>query len=101
MKVFQDPSFHETFRVLPVHFRVIGSGTELAHPTRPRLMFVGEARDRQTMVGHVELTPDGHLRWNWVRLHLIFRAMQFTLIHHEPLQVCGEGGQTLWRYIFI
>jgi hypothetical protein len=37
-------------------------------------------RDGQTMVGRVEMTPDGHLRWRWVRLHLIFRVMQFTLI---------------------
>lgn len=75
IKMFQDPAFHETFRVLPVQFRVIGPEKDPDHPTRPRLIFVGEVRDGQTMFGRVEMTPYGHLRWKWV---------------------CGEGNQTLW-----
>lgn len=94
--MFQDPSFHETFRVLPVHFRIIGTEKEPDHPTRPRLIFAGEVRDGQTMWGRVEMMPDGHLRWKWVRLYIYI----FVLCS-SPLQVCGEGGQTLWRYIFI
>src|SRR6267154_4104121 len=80
IKMFQDPSFHETFRVLPVQFRVIGDEEDPDHPTRPCLIFVGDVRDGQTMYGRVQMTPDGHLRWKWVRLHIIFHAMQFTLI---------------------
>jgi hypothetical protein len=34
-------------------------------------MFAGEVRDGQTMVGRVEMTPDEHLRWKWVRLRII------------------------------
>jgi hypothetical protein len=70
--VFQNPSFHETFRVSPVHFRVIGTEQDPDYPTRPRLVFAGEARDQTTTVGRVEMTLDGHLRWKWVRLHLYF-----------------------------
>lgn len=66
--------------MLPVQFRVIGAEEDPDHPARPRLIFVGEVRDGQTMFGRVEMTPDGHLRWKWVRLHFIFPAMQFTLI---------------------
>ncbi|KAI9508422.1 hypothetical protein F5148DRAFT_913787 [Russula earlei] len=73
--IFRDPLFSETFRVLPVHFRVIGTEPDHGHPGRPRLMFAGEVRDGQTMVGSVEMTPDEHLRWKWV---------------------CGETGQALW-----
>jgi hypothetical protein len=73
--LFRDPAFHETFRVLPVHFRVIGSERDPDRPTRPRLIFAGEVRDGQTMVGRVEMMPDGHLRWKWVRVCLVFRAM--------------------------
>ncbi|KAI0252115.1 hypothetical protein BJV78DRAFT_1125038 [Lactifluus subvellereus] len=73
--VFRDPEFREVFRVLPVHFRVIGTERDPDHATRPRLMFAGEVRDGQTMVGRVEMTPDEHLRWKWV---------------------CGENGQTIW-----
>ena len=80
IKVFQDPTFHETFRVLPVHFRLIGAEMDPDYPTRPRLMFAGEVRDGQTMLGRVEMTPEGHLRWKWVRLHIILRSMQSTLI---------------------
>ena len=58
--------------MLPVYFHIIGTEEDPGYPTRPRLMFVGEVRDGQTMVGRVEMTPDGHLRWKWVRLHLIF-----------------------------
>lgn len=78
MTLFRDPAFHETFRVIPVHFRVIGTEKDPDHPTRPRLIFAGEVRDGQTMVGRVEMVPEGHLRWKWVRLRLIFGAM-FTL----------------------
>lgn len=69
--VFRDPEFREEFRVLPVHFRVIGTEHDPYHVARPRLMFAGEVRDGQTMVGRVEMTPDEHLRWKWVRLRII------------------------------
>ena len=39
---------------------------------------MGEVRDGQTMVGRVEMTPDGHLRWKWVCLHRSF----FVLCSH-------------------
>jgi hypothetical protein len=56
--------------VIPVRFRVIGAEEEPDHPTRPRLIFVGEVRDMwQTMVGRIEKTPDPC--WKWVRLRLI------------------------------
>jgi hypothetical protein len=63
-----------------VQFRVIGNKEDPDHPTRPHLIFVGEVRDGQTMFGRVEMTSDGHLRWKWVRLRLVFPAMPFTLI---------------------
>ena len=90
--MFQEPWFQVTFRVLPVQFRALGAADDPDHPTRPRLVFIGDVRDGQTMYGRVGMTPDGHLRWKWVRLLLIFPAMQFTLIRiRNPLQVCGEG----------
>jgi hypothetical protein len=58
-----------------VQFRVIGAEKDPDHPATPRLLFAGEVRNGQTMVGRVEMTPDGHLRWRWVRLHLILRVM--------------------------
>ncbi|KAH8997404.1 hypothetical protein EDB92DRAFT_2101458 [Lactarius akahatsu] len=67
--------FRDTFRVLPVYFRVIGFEEDPERPTRPRLVFAGEGRDEQTMIGRVQMTPDEHLRWKWV---------------------CGEGGQAVW-----
>ena len=57
--------------MIPVHLRVIGPGEDLEHPTRPRLHFAGEVRDGQTMSGFVEMTPEDHLRWKWVRLRSI------------------------------
>ncbi|KAH9044592.1 hypothetical protein EDB85DRAFT_2070730 [Lactarius pseudohatsudake] len=72
---FWDPGFRETFRVLPVYFRVIGFEEDPERPTRPRLVFAGEGRDEQTMIGRVQMTPDEHLRWKWV---------------------CGEGGEAVW-----
>jgi hypothetical protein len=76
--MFRDPMFTETFRVLPVHLRIIGTEEDPEYPTRPRLMFAGEVRDGQTMVGRVEMTPDGHLRWKWVRSSFTF-AVLFAL----------------------
>jgi hypothetical protein len=82
--------------VLPVHLRIIGAEEDLEHPsTRPRLLFAGEVRDGQTMVGRVEMTPDGHLRWKWVRF--VFCAVLFALSCPRTFQVCGEAGQALWR----
>jgi len=76
--MFRDPTFNETFRVLPVHLRVVGVEEDSEHPTRPRLVFAGEVRDGQTMVGRVGMMPDGHLRWKWVRLRFIFHAVPFA-----------------------
>ncbi|KAH9080329.1 hypothetical protein EDB83DRAFT_2513237 [Lactarius deliciosus] len=75
ISIFQDLRFRDTFRVLPVYFRVIGFEEDPEHPTRPRLFFAGEVRDGQTMIGRTEMTPDEHLRWKWV---------------------CGKGGQAVW-----
>jgi hypothetical protein len=72
MTMLQDPEFHETFHVLPVHLRIIGTEKDPDRPTRPCLIFGGEVWDGQTMVGRVEMMPEGHLRWKWVRLRLIF-----------------------------
>jgi hypothetical protein len=95
--MFRDPTFNETFRVLPVHLRVIGAEEDPEHPTRSRLVFAGEVRDGQTMVGRVEMTPDGHLRWKWVRSCFMFSAVLFALGCPPIFQVCGESGQALWR----
>jgi hypothetical protein len=69
--MFRDLMANEAFRVLPVHFRVIGiepdPNPDPDRPSRPRLIFAGEVRDGQTMVGRVEMTPEGHLRWKWAR----------------------------------
>lgn len=69
--MFRNPGFSETFRVIPVHFRIIGTEEDPEHPNRPRMLFAGEVRDGQTMVGRVEMTPDKHLRWKWVRSRFI------------------------------
>jgi len=83
--MFRDPRFTETFRVIPVHLRVIGTEPDPNQPTTPpRLHFVGEVRDGQTMVGLVEMTPDDHLRWKWVRLWFILHSM------HCSLQLCPQ-----------
>ena len=66
--MFRELMTDEAFRVLPVHFRVLGIDPKSIHPTRPGLIFAGEVRDGQTMVGRVDMTPEGHLRWKWVRL---------------------------------
>jgi hypothetical protein len=98
--MFQDPKLVETFRVLPVHLRIIGTEQTSEHPARPRLFFAGEVRDGQTMVGRVEMTLDGHLRWKWVRLRFTFvpRCLLQVQFAHPTFQVCGEAGQALWRY---
>lgn len=87
--------------MLPVHFRVIGAEEDPDYPNRPRLFFAGEVRDGQTMVGRVEMTPDGHLRWKWVRLASRFLCCFPFQLTSRTLQVCGEAGQTLWRYTLI
>lgn len=56
--------------MLPVYFRIIGFGEDPLHPTRPPLVFAGEVRDGETMLGRAQMTPDNHLRWKWVRLHI-------------------------------
>jgi hypothetical protein len=63
------------FRVLPVHFRIIGVQADPEHAARPCLRFAGEVRDGQTMAGRVEMTPDEHLRWSWVRLRILIRYL--------------------------
>ena len=68
--MFQDPGFRDSFRVLPVYFRVIGFEEDPGCPTRPHLIFAGEVRDGQTMIGQTEMTPDDQLRWKWVRLYI-------------------------------
>jgi hypothetical protein len=68
--MFQEPGFRDAFRVLPVYFRVIGFEEDPERPTRPRLIFAGEVRDGETMIGRAEMTPDEHLRWKWVRLRI-------------------------------
>jgi len=75
LSLFQDPGFRDIFRVLPVYFRIVGSGEDPESPNRPRLFFAGEVRDGQAMIGQTEMTPDGQLRWKWT---------------------CGEGGQAIW-----
>ncbi|KAI9464950.1 hypothetical protein BJY52DRAFT_1202512 [Lactarius psammicola] len=67
ISMFQDSRFRDAFRVLPVYFRVIGFEEDPERPNRPRLVFAGEVRDGQTMIGRIEMTPDEHLRWKWVR----------------------------------
>lgn len=74
--LFRDPRFTETFRVIPVHLRVIGLGEDPERPNRSRLLFAGEVRDGQTMTGFVEVTPDGHLRWKWVRFFTFYLLQQ-------------------------
>ncbi|KAI0260673.1 hypothetical protein BC834DRAFT_831460 [Gloeopeniophorella convolvens] len=73
--MFQDPGFREVFRVLPMHFRIIGTDPDPERPHRPRLVFTGGVRDGQTLIGRVEMTPDDHVRWKWVS---------------------GEDGQAIW-----
>ncbi|KAI9443387.1 hypothetical protein H4582DRAFT_1808368 [Lactarius indigo] len=75
ISMFQDPRFRDAFRVIPMYFRIIGFEEDPERPTRPRLLFAGDVRGGQTMIGRIEMTPDEHLRWKWV---------------------CGEGGQTIW-----
>src|SRR6266702_1122398 len=70
ISMFQDLRFRDAFRVLPVYFRIIGSEEDPEHPTRPRLVFAGEVRDGESMIGRIEMTPDEHLRWKWVRLRV-------------------------------
>ena len=72
--------------MLPVHLRIIGTVQDPEHPTRPRLLFAGEVRDGQTMVGHVEMLPEEHLRWKWVRLCLSHsrHAVRFSVLT-DPL----------------
>jgi hypothetical protein len=65
---FQEPEFRDVFRVFPVRLRVIGTERDPKHVTRPRLVFVGDVWDGQRMMGRVEMTPDEHLSWKWVRL---------------------------------
>ena len=96
--MFQDPQLVETFRVLPVHLRIIGTEQTSERPARPRLLFAGEVRDGQTMVGRVEMTLDGHLRWGWVRLRFTFVPRCLLQFAHPTFQICGEAGQALWRY---
>ena len=77
--MFQDPGFRDVFRVLPVYFRVVGFADDPESPTRPRLIFAGEVRDGQTMFGQTKMTPDGQLRWNWVRLHIYGQHQLLTI----------------------
>ncbi|SRR6266702_1647175 len=74
ISMFQDLRFRDAFRVLPVYFRIIGSEEDPEHPTRPRLVFAGEVRDGESMIGRIEMTPDEHLRWKWVRLRVCILA---------------------------
>ena len=86
--MFRDPRFNETFRVIPVHLRVIGAEPDPKYPTTPRLRFVGEVRDGQTMVGLVEMTPDEHLRWKWVRICFIMVcAVRFSFLPTNVLDM--------------
>jgi hypothetical protein len=77
--MFQDPGFRDLFRVLPVFLRVVGSVEDPESPTRPQLIFAAEVRDGQTMWGRTEMTPDGQLRWKWVRLHIYCQYQLLTI----------------------
>ena len=65
---FQGPEFRDVLRVLPVRLRIIGTERDPKHVTRPRLMFAGDVSSGQTIMGRIEMTPDEHLDWKWVRL---------------------------------
>ena len=85
--------------MLPVYFRVIGFEDDPEHPTRPHLIFVGDVRDGETMIGRIEMTPDEHLRWKWVRLCINAYWRHRFCLHF--IQVCGEGEQSVWRYLIL
>jgi hypothetical protein len=58
--------------MIPVQLRIIGTENDADCSTRPRLIFAGDVRDGQTLLGRVEMMPEGHLRWKWVHLRFIF-----------------------------
>ena len=93
-KIFQEPTFQEIFRVIPVQLRIIGTENDADRPTRPRLIFAGDVRDGQTLVGRVEMMPEGHLRWKWVRLFVPFCLLEFTDEPFRPAEkrVKQSGG---------
>ncbi len=98
MSMFQDPGFGDAFRVLPVYFRVIGFEEDPEHPTRPRLVFAGDVRDGRTMMGRIEMTPDEHLRWKWVRLRIC--ACWRYLLPTNFSRCAGRAGRQSGGIIF-
>ncbi|EIN11540.1 hypothetical protein PUNSTDRAFT_98672 [Punctularia strigosozonata HHB-11173 SS5] len=64
--IFEEPDFMEAFRSFHVAMRILGTEDDPQHPGRPKIKFGGDVDGHATMVGHVELGPDDHIRWSFV-----------------------------------
>lgn len=74
--IFEDPDFGEVFRSLEFTLRVTKTTTDINHPTRPAIHFVGEMPDVSTsMRGTVNMTPDDQIHWHFVYFFILHDAI--------------------------
>lgn len=82
--LFAEQTFSEAVHVLTVPLRVsaIGSPANPAFPDRPTLSIEGEmvynGDQTSKLRGKVSMTPDGAIRWDFVRLSL--SRLPFSLV---------------------
>ncbi|KAH9936501.1 uncharacterized protein B0H18DRAFT_974101 [Fomitopsis serialis] len=107
MSVLEREDFVEVFRTINIEIRVISTETDPAHPSRPKINWVGSIGPFATMVGSVHVTPDNHIRWHfksgelgnamWSSEGIQIGGVRssygilgsWTTVHHEPHDPVG------------